>query len=69
MSLPFHRIQIWDGKCFIKSSLLEQGFVMHLDTMDNPAQYRGTSWMMMCQWLELKKEEWEEDPPEDVSGI
>ena len=30
MSLPFHQIQIWDGKCFIKSSLLEQGFVMHL---------------------------------------
>jgi len=54
MSLPFHQIQIWDGQCFIKSSLLEQGFVMYLDTMGNPAQSRGMPWMMW-QWLELKR--------------
>src|SRR5882724_8179928 len=23
--------------------------------MENPSQSRGTPWMMMCQWLELKK--------------
>jgi len=33
MSLPFHRIQIWDGKCFLKSSLLEQGLSCTWDTM------------------------------------
>jgi len=27
---------------FHKVTLLEQGFVMHLDTMENPAQSRGT---------------------------
>jgi len=41
MSLPFHRIQIWDGKCFLKHLFLEQGFVMHLGHMGNPAQSRG----------------------------
>jgi len=55
MSLPFHQIQIWDGKCFIKSSLLEQGFVMHLGHNGQSSQCRGTPWMMMHQWLEPKK--------------
>src|SRR5882724_4991856 len=70
MSLPFHRIQIWDGKCFIMSSLLEQGLVMHLghnvqsfpvqrNPLDDDASMAGAE----------EEEEQEEDPPEDVSGI
>ena len=29
-ALPFHRIQLWNGKCFFKTTLFEQGFVIHL---------------------------------------
>ena len=35
-SLPFHRVQLWNGKCFLKSSLFEQGFVMHLGHGGSP---------------------------------
>jgi len=28
--LPFHRLEVWDGNCFVKSSLFEQGFVLHV---------------------------------------
>jgi hypothetical protein len=35
-NLPFHRIQVWDGKCFLKSSLLQIGFILHLGHGGNP---------------------------------
>jgi len=54
MSLPFHWIQIWDGKCFVKSSLLEQGFVMHLGHNGQSCPVQRNPWKM-CQWLEPKK--------------
>src|SRR6266481_4860918 len=48
-SLPFHRIQIWNGKCFVRSSLFKQGFVMHLGhhgesfpVQRNPLEYVST---------------------------
>ena len=28
--LPFHRLEVWDGNCFVKSSLFEQGFLLHV---------------------------------------
>lgn len=28
--LPFHRLEIWDGKCFTKTSLFDQGFVLRV---------------------------------------
>jgi hypothetical protein len=28
--LPFHRLEIWDGKCFTRTSLFDQGFVLHV---------------------------------------
>src|SRR5882724_11169407 len=49
----FHWIQIWDGKCFLKSSLLEQGFVMHLghNGQSCPVQRNPLD----DQWLEQMK--------------
>jgi hypothetical protein len=35
-NLPFHRIQVWDGKCFLKSSLFKIGFILHLGHGGNP---------------------------------
>jgi hypothetical protein len=28
--LPFHRHEVWDGNCFVKLSLFEQGFILHV---------------------------------------
>lgn len=28
--LPFHRVQRWNGSCFMKSSLLAEGYVLHI---------------------------------------
>jgi len=28
--LPFHRLEMWDGKCFTRTSLFDQGFVLHV---------------------------------------
>ena len=28
--LPFHRLELWEGNCFSKTSLFEQGFILHL---------------------------------------
>src|SRR5882724_8753664 len=69
MSLPFHWIQIWDGKCFIKSSLLEQGFVMHLrhNGQSCPVQSIALDDVSMAGAEE--EEEQEENLAEDVSGI
>jgi CxC2 like cysteine cluster associated with KDZ transposases len=33
---PFHRIQAWTGKCFSRSSLFEQGFVIYLGHHGQP---------------------------------
>src|SRR5882724_9013186 len=70
MSLPFNWIQIWDGKCFIKSSLLEQGFVMHLghNGKSFPVQRNPLDDDVSMAGAE-EEEEQEEDPPEDASGI
>src|SRR5882724_3728903 len=67
MSLPFHWIQIWDGKCFLKSSLLEQGFVMHLghNGKSCPVQRNPLDDVSMAGAYE--EEEQEEDPPENLS--
>jgi len=54
MSLPFHQLQIWDGKMFLKVISLKQRFVMHLGHNGKYCQSRGTPWMM-CQWLEQMK--------------
>jgi len=64
MSLPFHQIQIWDGQCFIKSSLLEQGFVMYLghNGQSCPVQRDALDDVAMAGAEE-------EDLAEDVSGI
>jgi hypothetical protein len=28
--LPFHRVEVWNGRCFIRSSLFDQGYVLHV---------------------------------------
>src|SRR5882724_1001161 len=65
----FHWIQIWDGKCFLKSSLLEQGFVMHLghNGQSCPVQRNPLDDASMAGADE--EEEQEEDLPENVSQI
>ena len=35
-ALPFHRTQLLNGKCFLKTSLFEQGFVIHLGHDGHP---------------------------------
>src|SRR5882724_10433911 len=69
MSLPFHQIKIWDGKCFIKSSLLEQGFLMHLghNGQSFPVQRNPLDDVSMAG--AEGEEEQDEHLPEDVSGI
>ena len=29
-NLPFHRMEAWNGRCFVPSSLFDQGFVLHV---------------------------------------
>src|SRR5882672_6847399 len=69
MSLPFHQIQIWDGKCFIKSSLLEQGFVMHLGHNGQSFPVQRNLWEDVSMAGAKEEEEQEADLLEDVSGI
>ena len=69
MSLPFHRIQIWDGKCFVKSSLLEQGFVMHLGHNGQSCPVQRNPWEDVSMAGAEEEEEQEADLLEDFSGI
>ncbi|KAG2047198.1 hypothetical protein BDR06DRAFT_861133, partial [Suillus hirtellus] len=29
-SLPFHKIQLWNGKCFEDNTLADQGFIWYM---------------------------------------
>jgi len=29
-NLPFHRVEAWNGRCFVPSSLFDQGFILHV---------------------------------------
>ena len=42
-ALPFHRIQLWNGKCFLKTSLFEQGFMIHLGHDGHPCSAHPTA--------------------------
>src|SRR5882672_8007034 len=59
----------WDGKCFIKSSLLEQGFVMHLGHNGQSCQVQRNPWEDVSMAGAKEEEEQEADILEDVSGI
>lgn len=46
-SLPFHRIQTWNGKCFSKSSLLDEGFRLNIGHGGQPcpiSQHQSDDW-------------------------
>src|SRR5882672_1870962 len=66
---PIHWIQIWDGKCFVKSSLLEQGFVMHLGHNGQSFPVQRNPWEDVSMAGAEEEEEQEVDLLEDVSGI
>ena len=40
-SSPFHRVQLWNGKCFTKSSLFELGFTLHIGHHGLPCPSNG----------------------------
>ena len=69
-SLPFHRIQIWNGKCFIRSSLFEQGFVMCLghNGQSCPAQRNAWEDVRMAGAEEEAEDKVEEVEAPDVCG-
>ena len=29
-NLPFHQVEAWNGRCFVPSSLFDQGFILHV---------------------------------------
>ena len=49
--LPFHRLEVWDGNCFVKSSLFEQGFILHVG-------HAGE----MCPRNQSRDNDWEDVP-------
>ena len=56
-------------QCFIKSSLLEQGFVMHLGHNGRCHPVQRNTWDDVSMAGADEEEEQVEDLPEDVSGI
>ncbi len=42
--VPFHRIQEWTGQCFSKSSLFDQGFILHLGHHGQPCPAHREPW-------------------------
>jgi hypothetical protein len=56
-SLPFHRIQTWNGKCFLKSSLLEEGFTLYIGHGGQP-----------CPSSQQEVVEWEDEMDLDTNS-
>jgi hypothetical protein len=49
--LPFHRIEAWNGNCFLPSSLVDQGFILHVGHGGEPCPnaHRDAEWVDMDQ--------------------
>ncbi len=49
--LPFHRIEAWNGRCFLPSSLVDQGFVLHVGHRGEPCPnaHKDAEWVDMDQ--------------------
>ncbi|KII83158.1 hypothetical protein PLICRDRAFT_119732, partial [Plicaturopsis crispa FD-325 SS-3] len=56
--LPFHRIQHWNGQCFVKSSLFHLGYLLHLGHGGQPCPSRIDS-----------EEQWEDVQGNGEGGI
>ena len=53
-ALPFHRIQLWNGKCFLKTSLFEQGFMIHLGHDGHPCPAHPST---SSPWVDVRMHE------------
>ncbi|KAG1838546.1 hypothetical protein DFJ58DRAFT_668290, partial [Suillus subalutaceus] len=62
-SLPFHKLQLWNGTCFQDTSLSELGYIWHMGHGDHP-----------CPFSQDVTQEWEDvneniDESEKYAGV
>ena len=55
--LPFHRVEAWNGRCFLPSSLFDQGFVLHVG-------HEGR----VCTGHPTEEDSWEDEDQDGEEG-
>ena len=63
--LPFHRIQMWNEKYFAKTTLQDQGYVLHLGHHGEICPEADDPWVDIDPNAPIPEDE---DPPQDISG-
>lgn len=63
--LPFHRIQMWNEKYFAKTTLQDQGYVLHLGHHSGICPETDDPWVDIDPNAPIPEDE---DPPQDISG-
>src|ERR1700684_2989328 len=63
--LPFHRIQMWNDKYFAKTTLQDQGYLLHLGHHGEICPEADDLWVDIDPNAPIPEDE---DPPQDISG-
>jgi hypothetical protein len=63
--LPFHRIQMWNGKHFTKTTLHDQGYVLHLGHHGGVCPKIDDPWVDINSNIPIPEDQ---DPPQHISG-